>query len=737
MTRSGRQRVVAALALVSAVLLGRSPAVAQRAPLTIERMVAAPSLLGTTPSHPVWSPNSEWLAFLWNERALPERDLWLVKRNGSTPRRLTQLADAAAGRGSVSDFCWAPDGRTIVFIFANDLWRVSLSDGVAIRLTTDGGDKSEVAASPNGRFVSFLRDGDLWLLPNGESTPVRATRVGVPPIGTVPLGTYYRRDVEIGHATWGSDAPAYAWSPDSRFVAVHYVDRRSVRTVGIPYYLGAEPTLNLLRRGYPGDSNEVRTLGFVDVSSNGLWLLDLPDKSATRIVDFSWSPTGELLIDRESDDAIDRTLLLATPMGGAPRQIWTDHRESRVYTDIASAWSEDGRRVLLTGDLDDRYRLYLLTPGNTEPRPLTKGPFDVIGRAIAAPTTHKVFYVSSEPNPAERHVFRMDANGKGARRLTTKPGAHLPFVSPDGQTVALLSSDDVTPTELYLLDVRPGASERRITHSPPPEFARYPWVKARYVTFRSRTDSLTLHARILEPPNVDRTKTYPVLFGPVYSNTVRNRWAGLNSTLQQYLVLERGYIVVQVDVRGSTGYGRDFREKFLMDWGGGDLDDLESAVDYMTSLPYVDPRRIGIWGSSYGGTLTVYSLFKKPGLFAAGVAAAPATDPHFFGSDDVAIVRRPSTHPDAFARGALPLAGNLRDHLLIIHGMEDDVVPFKTSVALAEELMRLGKDFDFAFAPAATHGWTQRPYVATYLLRKLVDHFDRYLGPQARAEVPK
>lgn len=169
-----------------------------------------------------------------------------------------------------------------------------------------------------------------------------------------------------------------------------------------------------------------------------------------------------------------------------------------------------------------------------------------------------------------------------------------------------------------------------------------------------------------------------------------------------------------------------------MDWGGQDLEDLESAVDYMKSLPFVDGSRFGIWGSSYGGTLTVYSLLRKPGLFAAGVAGAPATDPKFFGSDDVAIARRPQTHPQSFTRGALQYAGNLRDHLLIIHGMEDDVVPFATSVALAEEFMRLGKSFDFAFAPSATHGWTQRPYYATYLMHRLVDHFDRYLGPGPR-----
>jgi dipeptidyl-peptidase-4 len=294
--------------------------------------------------------------------------------------------------------------------------------------------------------------------------------------------------------------------------------------------------------------------------------------------------------------------------------------------------------------------------------------------------------------------------------------------------VAVLHNSDVSPTELYLIDTRSGLPERQITMSPNPEFMGLPLVQPRYTTFKSQIDDNILHARILEPSNIKRGKRYPVIFGPAYSNTVRNRWSGTIGLLQQLLV-QRGYIVVQVDVRGSTGYGRKFREEFLMDFAGKDIEDLESAVNYLSTLPYVDSERIGIWGSSYGGTLTIYSLFKKPGLFKAGVAGAAAVDPYFFGTDDIAIVRRPQSHPEAFTRGALQYAENLEDHLLIIHGMQDHVVPFKTVVVLAEELIRLGKDFDFAFAPGATHGWTRPTYYARYLFGKLITHFDRHLKP--------
>jgi dipeptidyl-peptidase-4 len=609
---------------------------------------------------------------------------------------------------------------------------VPADGGTPARLTTTGGDKSDLTISPDGAQLAYLSGGDLYLLPLQATTPVRLTNVAVPPISTVPLGTYNRADVEIGSATWGGDAPSYAWAPDAKSIAVHVVDRRGVPTLNMPYYLGAAPVMNQVRRSAPGDVNEVRKIGLVDVATRQLRFIELPDSSSTRVVNFAWSPRGALMIDRATDDEIDRTIHVVEPGTMMPRRIWHDHRDTRIYNDIASAWSADGRHILLSGDLDDRYRVYQITPGDTVARALTPATSDVTGAAQPNAVTRRIIFMSNDPLPSERHVWSMRPDGSRRERLTQRAGTHTPFPSPDGTLLALLSTDDLTPSELWLQPLAAGGTARRITTSQAPDFASVPWVTPKYVTFRSRTATPPLHARILYPPNLDPSKKYPVLFGPVYSNTVRNRWAGLYATLQQYLAIEKGYIVVQVDVRGSTGYGRDFREKFLMDWGGQDLEDLESAVDYMKTQPFVDGSRLGIWGSSYGGTLTVYSLLKKPGLFQAGVAGAPATDPKFFGSDDVAIARRPQTHPQTFTRGALQYAGNLRDHLLIIHGMEDDVVPFATSIALAEEFMRLGKDVDFAFAPAATHGWTQRPYYARYLLTRLVDHFDRYLGAGPR-----
>ena len=742
-----------ALFAVLATLPGVSASAQTTASLTLEQVVMRPSIIGTPPAPPVWSPDSRRLVFAWNDSGLPFRDLWTVAADGSGLRRLTDLerthpsppppagrstaalaAQAAArARSGVSEYLWLPDNRSILFTSAGATYRVDADGGTSTRVEL-GGAAANLALSPDGTRLAFLRDGDLWLWPLDASVaPARLTHVAVPGIARVPLGTYNRPDVEIGTGIWGASWRPFAWAPDGRTIAFHQTDRRHIRRVPFPSYLGDETVVSELRRGYPGDENERRTLHLIDVGTRQLRAIALDEPGHRAVSDFQWAPDGRLLIDRVSDTGTDRWLSVLDAGATAPRPVWHDHRATRIYPSYAARWHPDGRRIIVLADLTERDHLYAIDAATpmAAPTALTSGSWDVTALVDIA-ADGALTFTSTQKNPYERQVFRIGANGREPVALTTLAGTHAPVMSPDGRYLATIWTDDVTPPELVTIAFSGATSgaavERRITTSPLPEFSRQQWARARYATFTNAVDGAIVHARILEPPGLDRSRRHPVIFGPVYSNTVRNRWNGLAGTLQQFLV-QRGYIVVQVDVRGSVGYGRAFREAFLMDYGGKDLDDLQAAVDGLKALPYVDGQRIGIWGSSYGGLLAVHALLKRPGVYAAGVAGAPAVDPHAFGPDDVAITRTPTSNPDAFVRGsALHLGDELRDPLLIIHGLMDDVVPFRTTMALAERLMLLGKDFDVATAPAATHAWTAREHYALYFYRKLVGFFDRHLA---------
>lgn len=724
-------------------------------PLAIERVAAQPSLIGTAPAAPTWSPDSRTLAFLWNAEGWPLRDLYLVDAVGTHLRRVTDVqrtdpgapppqdastaslaaSAAARARSGISEIAWdGADG--LVFVHRGRAFHVAADAGASPEALPLGDGVSDLAWSPDRTRLAFLRDGDLWAWTRGSTAPQQLTAIGVPGIATAPLGTYVRADREVGTGVWGADWPPFAWSPDGGRIAFHAVDRRHIRKVPFPSYLGAETTISESRRGYPGDENERRTLHVVTVATGTTADLDLPAPGHRAVSDFSWSPSGRLLVDHVTDTGAERWLYVSDPAARRLTAVWHDRRDSRIYPAYVARWHWDGRRVLVVADLDEHDRLYAIDPdaASPAPEPLTPPEWDVAGERGAAtvqvlPGAKAVVFTGSGEGPYERHVYRLAETDRAPVRLTTAAGVHVPAVSPDGRRMATVWSDDVTPPELLVSAADAAHEATRVTTSPPAEFATQAWARPRYATFTNAADGFVVHARILEPAMLDRSQKHPVIFGPVYSNTVRNRWGGVNGTLQQALV-QRGFIVVQVDVRGSVGYGRRFREAFLMGYGGKDLDDLQAVVDGLAALPYVDRARMGIWGSSYGGLLSAFALLKRPGMFAAGVAGAPALDPHAFGPDDVAITRDPTSHPEAFVSGsAMSLGENLRDHLLIIHGLMDDVVPFRTTMALAERLMLLGKDFDLATAPAATHAWSSREHYARYFFKKLTDHFERFLKP--------
>lgn len=708
--------------ILAAILLALPTAVkAQNSPPTLDDIFASPRMTGSSPSGAAWAPDSEHFAFSWTEPGKGGRGLWVSTSDGQDFRVIS-----GAESPPVRSYTWTDD-NTIVSLRGNDLWHTSISNGDDAAFMSIEAGAYGLALSPKGDQAAYLKDGDLWLADFSSKENRQLTEIGIASLSSLLKGRYSRAEREIGPGIWSG--PTYKWSPDGETIAIHVVDRREMRTVPFPDYLAPETNPNEVRRGYPGDPNEIRRVGLLNLQSGDVTFLDLPDPESNQVVDFNWSPTNDLLVDIASDTAVDRKLFVVASGEIQPRQIWQSVRESRSYTSFASNWHPDGEHVVVLSDMGDRYGLYVMdaSPSRDLPRLLTDPTYDV----LSAPTIagDALYYTGNGVNPHELHVYRVDTSGGDPERLTHLAGRNSGYPSPDGRHLAFMHSNDTSPNELYVVSTE-GGEPTRLTHSPLPAFNERTWTAGEYVSFPSLVDDYILSARILKPADLQPGRHYPVLFGPVYSNTAKNRWAGTSSMIQQMLV-EKGYIVVQVDSRGSDGYGRAFREEFALGFADQDIEDYASAVAYMESLDYVDPDRIGIFGSSYGGTLSVYSLLMKPGLFQAGVAAAAAVDPMFFGTDDVAIVRRPQTHPEVFERKALKLAANLEDHLLFIHGMQDHVVPFKTTAVLAEELMRQGKNFDFAFAPGATHGWTRERHHGRYLYGKLIEFFDRHLGKSA------
>lgn len=717
---------------------------------TVDRLVSLPKLDGTAPSRPSWSPDSSQVAFLWNDHGMPFRDLWLVEVDGEQPRRLSFLApepDEVLGSGDdlslealrararlrehrgISDLVWHPDGKSLFYVLDGQLWRIELASGETTHLGAGG---SGLGISPDRHWLSLLRGGDLWLkrLENGQWRQL--TELGVPGIATVPIGAFVRPDAYIGR---------YRWSPDSRHIALEYIDQRQVRRVPFPSYLHDEPLLHEVRRPYPGDTDLIRRVGIFELAEETLEWLDLSDPDRRLMLDFDWSPDGQRLLVMQGADIAEQRWIHLVDLADERRiiELWQDHRPRRIYPIFRAFFSADGEHVVFIGDHEEWYRLYRLPLDGGEPQRLT-GEFDVAGDRSAAwldldRASGDILLVAAADSPYERHVYRLSSADGSLERITSMPGLHQPSLSPDGRHLALISSSDTRPAELYLAPSDGSGSERRVTRSPLPEFEAIEWLTPRYVSFPSRIDDFTIHARIIEPPDMKPGYRYPVVFGSIYSNTVLNQWNPDRPTsfLQQQMALAGDYITVLVDVRGSVGYGVDFREAFQGDWGRDDLDDLHSAVDYLLTLPHVDPERIAVWGNSYGGLLVLTALFRKPGLFAAGVAGAPAIDIHHFTGYDQHLTRHPDTHPHIFEQGSLlDLGEKLEDPLLIIHGLHDDIVPLKTTLMMAEKLKLLGKRFELDIVHDSGHWWAASEHYARYTFGRLDDFIRRHAPPGPR-----
>jgi dipeptidyl-peptidase-4 len=719
---------------VDALSSAQTPAPAWRKH-SIDRLYSLPWIIGSAPLSPVWSPDSRRLAFLWNDAGTNFQDIWLTDVGSARSVRVTRMpqpdmpahpgkdvaqlaaVEAAEKDHGVSSVQWLADGKSLVFNFHGRLYQVV--PGAAPRVVSEHADGQPAAiASPHGTQVAYVSAGALWVLDlQGEQPAARKL--------------YAPGAQEVG-------VEAAYWSSDGSRLAFIETDTRNVRERNIPDYLAEETRVVAVKRAFPGEPSESRRIGIVSARGGDVQWASLPGSPLDSIFSVAWSPDGATLLIDSGDLYIkERRLLLVDPATGHARLLAGEQDPHNVTAEWWADWAPDGKGVYFISDRDNDYHLYFQPLAGGAPRRVTSGDWAVFSASVSAPA-RALFFVANPDKPEERHTLRVPLAGGEPVRLSTRPGYHEPLVSPDGRFVADLYSSDVTPPDLYLSDARrPGSDMRQVTHSPLPEFSQYRWVAAKYVQFPNVNDGTLLHARLTLPPDFQAGRKYPAILGSVYSNTVHNRWGGriYHPTwgLDQYLA-QQGYVIMNVDISGSSGHGKLFRQRIREDYGGVDVEDLYSAVRYLVGEGFVDARRVGIWGSSYGGLLTTMSLFKKPGVYRAGVAGAPATSLYHAETGEMRTMMAPQDHPAQYADSSAFLkSGALQDHLMIIHGMRDDTVLFKDSITLTQRLILQGNDVDLVVLPGSPHGWDTEGLAQTrFAYHKLVDYFDRYLGGGAQ-----
>lgn len=391
-----------------------------------------------------------------------------------------------------------------------------------------------------------------------------------------------------------------------------------------------------------------------------------------------------------------------------------------------------GGRIAFASERSGWSHLYLIEPDG-EIRALTRGEWEVRDATLSRDRETWLIQASRE-HPSEDHVYLMPAAGGELVRLTRAPGRHEGAWSPDGERLAVLSSDNTHLPDLFLTDPAPDAEATRVTVSGADEFYRHPLVEPEMVSF-PHPDGDPVWAALYRPatPNAERAAVLHI-HGGGYRQFAHRGWSvygwDLHLGFLHYL-LEQGYTVLDFDYRGSAGFGRDYRTDIYRSMGISDVDGAAAAVDYLAREHGVDPGRVGIYGVSYGGFMTLMSLFRYPGTFAAGIARAAVSDWSDYSHGWTRrILNLPYEDPEAY-RTSSPVyhAEGLEDALLITHGLVDDNVHFQDAAQIVQRLIELEKDFEVMYYPKEPHTIESEPSRFDYVKRAAAFFQEHLLRP--------
>jgi dipeptidyl aminopeptidase/acylaminoacyl peptidase len=362
--------------------------------------------------------------------------------------------------------------------------------------------------------------------------------------------------------------------------------------------------------------------------------------------------------------------------------------------------------------------------------PLTEGEWEVRGAALSRDRTNWLLQAGRE-HPADDHLYLLPAAGGELVRLTDEPGRHVGRLSPDGTHLAEVHGESVQLPELFIGRATPSADRRRVTISGTDAFYEHPLVQPEIVSF-SHPDGGPLWAALFTPehPNPERAAVLHI-HGGGYRQFAHRGWTVYGYALHlgfiNYL-LQQGYTVLDFDYRGSAGFGRDYRTDIARSMGIKDTDGAVAAARYLVAEHGIDSTRIGIYGVSYGGFLTLMAQFRYPGIFAAGIARAAVTDwAHYSDRWTSRILGVPYEDSEAYRRSSpIYYAEGLADPLLITHGLVDDNVHFQDAARLVQRLIELGKDFEVMYYPVEPH--TIQTEVSRYdYVRRAMAFFDHHL----------
>lgn len=743
-------------------------------PLTVEKIMRDPKWIGSSPSNIQWSFDSRNIYFNWNpdnkaadsiygfsiadHKSYPlsiqqaqnmltyvnwnrnysaytytkDGDIFYTEIKSGRTKRIVQTTDREANA------TFAFNDRKIVFSNNQNLFAWDIASGEIMQLTniqpTTKEEKRTDALSPQEQWLKNdqLKYFEVLRTRKEKKDATDAYNKAIPKpkeLRSIVLGDRTLSGINI--------------SPDGRFISYRLLKAASnnKQTIVPSYVTESGFTTDIPARSKVGITQGIVELYIYDREKDSVYnikadslpgITDIPSfykdypkqweekqkKPAARAVSFLlpvWSPEGNhALIDIRSHDNKDRWLVFFDTKTGKIRVADRQHDEAWIagpgITISNTGWIDD-YNCWFQSEESGYSHLYTMNVDASQKKALTSGKYEVQKATLSR--DKKYFYITTnEVHPGEQQFYRLNIASGKSERITTMEGANDVYISPDEKYIAILYSYFNKPWELYLQENKPGGNIEQITNKAQSgEFKIYPWRVPELISFTAR-DGAQVYARIYKPANA-KPGMPAVLFvhGAGYLQNAHKWWS---SYFREYmfnnLLADNGYYVMDIDYRASAGYGRNWRTGIYRHMGGKDLEDNIDGIHYLIKTYNVDPKRVGLYGGSYGGFITLMALFTASDVFTSGAALRPVTDwanyNHGYTSN---ILNEPFTDSIAYRRSSpFYFAEGLKGHLLICHGMVDVNVHFQDAVKLSQRLIELGKDnWEMAAYPMEDHSFVE------------------------------
>jgi len=689
--------------------------------LSVDRIYSMPSLSGRVMRGLNWAPNSKQLSYFETKGSGGEAraELWVMDAaNGQ--RRLLVAADklesilpadssrptqaTGLGRRAPSQYQWAPDGHAILFLSPTALAWFDLKSQTTRTLASGKAGIADPKISPDGRYVSFVRDHNLWVVGVADGKERAITQGGTEEIRKGELDWVYPEELEIKTAYW--------WAPDSSAIAYLEMDERKVSQYPMVDFASPSGEAEMERYPVAGGANPVVRVLVAALSGGEPRVMDIGTETDIYIPRVNWLvDSRQIAIQRLNREQNSLDLLIADAATGSARVVLTEKDPYWINVSDDLYFLKDGRRFLWTSERSGYRHLYLYDLGGKQLGELTKGDWEVSALDAVDESKGIIYFTATEKSPLERHLYRVGFDGTEFTRITKAEGAHAVVMAPNAAAFYDTYSNTGTPPrqDLYRTD---GSSIAAINENKVAELAEYRLSPVEFLSVKSR-DGVLLNASMIKPPNFDPKKKYPVLvstYGGPHAQVVRNLWGG-STFLWHEMMAQKGYVVFLLDNRGSAGRGHAFETPLHFRLGTQELSDQRDGVQYLKSLPYVDANRIGIWGWSYGGHMTLHAMFEAGDDFKAGFAGGPVTDWHYY---DSIYTERYLGLPQKNAKGyedssPAKYAAQLKGKLLIAHGTGDDNVHFANTLTIINDLIDAGKYVEVLAFPGRGHGVSDPP----------------------------